>query len=165
MTARPFRGDRENPVTIFAQNAVFGLLIGGLYGLAAVGLSLVFGVLKMLNVAHGELIMLGGYTGFWLFTLWGVDPFIAVLPSALALFGAGVLLYQVLFRRLIYASDETKLKNSILIGFGLTLVVQTLAILAWTADERAITTAGRSGARAATAAGSRFTAVALRSQG
>ena len=128
-------------MTIFAQNAIFGLLIGGLYGLSAVGLSLVFGVLKMLNVAHGELIMLGGYTGFWLFTLWGVDPFIAVLPSALALFGAGVLLYQVLFRRLIYASDETKLKNSILIGFGLTLVVQTLAILAWTADERAITTA------------------------
>jgi branched-chain amino acid transport system permease protein len=127
-------------MTILLQNAIFGVLIGGLYGLAAVGLALVFGVLKMLNVAHGELIMLGGYAGVWLFTLWRTDPFVSLVPSALALFLAGVVLYQVLFSRLAYAPDETKLKNSILIGFGLALVVQTLAILAWTADERAITT-------------------------
>ena len=126
---------------ILAQNAIFGLLVGGLYGLAAVGLSLVFGVLKMLNVAHGELIMLGGYVGFWLFTWWKIDPFVSLVPSGLALFLAGIVLYQVLFRRLIYFPEEVKIKNSILIGFGLTLVLQTLAILAWQADERAITTA------------------------
>jgi branched-chain amino acid transport system permease protein len=128
-------------MSVLAQNAIFGLLIGGLYGLAAVGLSLVFGVLKMLNVAHGELIMLGGYVGFWLFTLWRIDPFVSFVASGLALFLAGVLLYQVLFSRLIYFAEEPKIKNSILIGFGLTLVLQTLAILAWKADERAITTA------------------------
>src|SRR5438132_11714045 len=136
----PLRGDRENPVTIFAQNALFGLLIGGLYGLAAVGLSLVFGVLKMLNVAHGELIMLGGYVGFWLFAIWGIDPFLSLAPSALALFLAGGLLYRLLFSRLLSVPEETKLKNSILIGFGLALVLQTLAIRAWTADERVIST-------------------------
>ncbi len=125
---------------ILVQNAIFGLFVGGLYGLAAVGLSLVFGVLKMLNVAHGELLMLGGYVGFWLFTLWGTDPFIALVPSAIALFLVGVLLYHLLFSRLIYFHDEAKLKNSILIGFGLALIVQTMAILAWTADERIITT-------------------------
>ena len=128
-------------MTILAQNAVFGLLIGGVYGIAAVGLSLVFGVLKMLNVAHGELIMLGGYIGFWLFTLWHVDPFLSLLPGALALFAVGSILYVALFSRLVYVPEETKLKNSILIGFGLALVVQTLAIQAWTADERAISTA------------------------
>jgi branched-chain amino acid transport system permease protein len=128
-------------MTILVQNAIFGLLAGGLYGLAAVGLSLVFGVLKILNVAHGELIMLGGYVGFWLFTLWRIDPFASIGVSALALFLAGLLLYQVLFNRLVYFPDEVKIKNSILIGFGLTLVMQTLAILAWKADERAITTA------------------------
>jgi len=128
-------------VTILAQNVIFGVLIGGLYALAAVGLSLVFGVLKMLNVAHGELIMLGGYVAFWLFTLLGVDPFISLVPSAVALFGVGLILYRVLFSRLIYAPDETKLKNSILIGFGLSLVVQTLALMAWKADDRAVTTA------------------------
>ncbi len=126
---------------ILAQNALFGLLIGGVYGVAAVGLSLVFGVLKMLNVAHGELIMLGGYVGFWLFTLWHVDPFLSLLPGAFALFAVGSLLYTVLFSRLIYFPEEAKLKNSILVGFGLALVVQTLAIQAWTADERAIGTA------------------------
>ncbi len=125
-------------MTILAQNTVFGLLIGALYGLAAVGLSLVFGVLKMLNVAHGELIMLGGYVTFWLFTLWRIDPFLSLLPSALALFLVGCLLYKVLFSRLLNAPEETKVKNSILIGFGLALILQTIEIQAWTADERAV---------------------------
>lgn len=127
-------------MTILAQNAVFGLLIGGVYGLAAVGLALVFGVLKMLNVAHGELIMLGGYVGFWLFTVWRIDPFLSIVPSALALFLAGSLLHKLLFGRLLYSPEETKLKNSILIGFGLALILQTLALQAWTGDERAIST-------------------------
>jgi branched-chain amino acid transport system permease protein len=117
------------------------VLIGALYGLAAVGLTLVFGVLKMLNVAHGELIMLGGYATFWLFTLWHVDPFLSVLPSGAALFVVGAVLYRVLFGRLVPMPEETKLKNSILIGFGLALVLQTLAIGAWTGDERAVTVA------------------------
>lgn len=95
----------------------------------------------MLNVAHGELIMLGGYTTFWLFTLWHVDPFLSLLPSGAALFVVGAVLYRVLFGRLLGAPEETKLKNSILIGFGLALVLQTLAIGAWTGDERAVTTA------------------------
>ncbi|HLN14072.1 MAG TPA: branched-chain amino acid ABC transporter permease [bacterium] len=129
------------PLSIFEQNAIFGLLIGGLYGLAAVGLSLVFGVLKILNVAHGELLMLGGYAAFWLFTLWHVDPFVSLVPSAAAMFLIGALLYRLLFARLLYAPDDLKLKNSILIGFGLSLVLQTAALLAWTADERAVETA------------------------
>ncbi|HLJ61416.1 MAG TPA: branched-chain amino acid ABC transporter permease [bacterium] len=129
-------------MSILAQNLIFGTLVGGLYGLAAVGLSLVFGVLKMLNVAHGELLMLGGYVAFWLFTLFRIDPFVSIVPSALALFVVGVVLYRLLFARLVFVPDETKLKNSILIGFGVSLVLQTLVLIAWTADERAVTTAG-----------------------
>jgi branched-chain amino acid transport system permease protein len=125
--------------SIHIQNAVFGLLIGGLYGLGAVGLSLVFGVLTMLNVAHGELIMLGGYVSIWLFTLWRVDPFVSVLVAGPAMFVVGAALFWVLFRHLIHFTEEHKIKNSILIGFGLALVLQTLAILAWEADERAVT--------------------------
>jgi len=67
-----------------AQGLVFGILVGALYGLAAVGLSLVFGVTKFLNVAHGELLMFGGYASFWLFTLLDVDPFASIplsIPS------------------------------------------------------------------------------------
>ena len=67
------------------QSLVFGLLVGALYALAAVGLSLVFGVTKFLNVAHGEFLMFGGYASFWLFTLLGVDPFASIPMSILFL--------------------------------------------------------------------------------
>lgn len=126
---------------VVLQSAVFGALVGGLYGVAAVGLALVFGVLKMLNVAHGELLMLGGYATFWLFTSWGIDPFVSLALVVPALFLVGAGLYQGLFSRLLRFPDEEKLKTSILIGFGLALVLQVLAILAWQADERAVTTA------------------------
>src|SRR2546430_16391688 len=79
-------------MTILLQNAVFGLLIGGLYGLGAVGLSLVFGILAVLNVAHGELIMLGGYVSVWLFTLWRGGPVVGVGGGGAGFFlrGGGV---------------------------------------------------------------------------
>ena len=125
--------------SVLLQNAVFGLLLGGLYGLGAVGLSLVFGVLAVLNVAHGELIMLGGYVSVWLFTLWRVDPFVSVLVAGPVLFLVGAVLFRLFFRRLVSFAEDDRIKTSILIGFGLALVVQTLAILAWGADERAVT--------------------------
>jgi branched-chain amino acid transport system permease protein len=127
-------------MTILAQQLVLGLMIGGLYGLAAAGLSLVFGVLKVLNVAHGELIMLGGYGAFWLFALLGVDPFaslLLVVPLSLLL---GLLLYWALFGFVVRADEETRVKNSLLIGFGLALALHALAVRLWTADERSITT-------------------------
>jgi branched-chain amino acid transport system permease protein len=127
-------------VSALAQQIVLGILIGGLYGLAAAGLSLVFGVLKVLNVAHGELIMLGGYAAFWSVALLGADPFgslALVVPLALL---AGVVLYGALFGFVVRANEETREKNSLLIGFGLALVLQALAVRLWTADERSIVT-------------------------
>jgi branched-chain amino acid transport system permease protein len=127
-------------VTVLAQQVVLGLLLGGLYGLAAAGLSLVFGVLKVLNVAHGELIMLGGYGAFWLFALLGWDPFaglLLVIPGSLLL---GALLYVVLFGFVVRAHEEIRIKNSLLVGFGLALSLHALAVRLWTADDRSITT-------------------------
>ncbi|HEY1235010.1 MAG TPA: branched-chain amino acid ABC transporter permease [Candidatus Binatia bacterium] len=126
---------------ILAQQLILGLLVGGLYGLAAAGLSLTFGVLRVLNVAHGELIMLGGYGSFWLFTLWKIDPFVSLMAVAPAMFLLGILLYWALFQFVVKTDEETRIKNSLLIGFGLTLVLHALAIRLWTADERAVTTA------------------------
>ena len=123
------------------QILTFGLFVGGLYGVAAVGLSLVFGVLRVLNVAHGELIMIGGYGSFWLFSLFGVDPFISLVITAPLLFVFGLLLHLGLFSRVTRFGEEDKIKNSLLLAFGLTLVLQNLAIRFWTADERSITTA------------------------
>ena len=127
-------------MSILAQQLLLGILIGGLYGLAAAGLSLVFGVLKVLNVAHGELIMLGGYAAFWLVALLGIDPFASLLLVVpLALLG-GLGLYWGLFGFVVRADEETRVKNSLLIGFGLALALHALAVRLWTADERSIPT-------------------------
>jgi len=122
------------------QNLVFGLFVGGLYGIAAVGLSLVFGVQKVLNVAHGSLIMLGGYASFWVFTWYGIDPFLAIAITGPLLFAFGLVLYFGLFRFVTRLGEEERIKNSLLISFGLTLVLENVVIQLWTADERAITT-------------------------
>ncbi|HEV8307480.1 MAG TPA: branched-chain amino acid ABC transporter permease [Methylomirabilota bacterium] len=126
---------------ILLQQLVLGLLLGGLYGLAAAGLSLIFGVLKVLNVAHGELIMVGGYVAFWLFALLGLDPFVSlllVIPLSAAL---GLGLYGAVFGFVVRLDEETRIKNSLLVGFGLALTLHALAVRLWTADERSITTA------------------------
>jgi branched-chain amino acid transport system permease protein len=124
-----------------AQTLVFGILVGALYGLAAVGLSLVFGVTKFLNVAHGELLMFGGYAAFWLFTLWGVDPFLSLPLTILFLVLIGLVLYKLLFARMVKLPEESKIENTLLVSFGLGLIMQNLALRLWTADDRGITTA------------------------
>ena len=123
------------------QNIVSSVLVGALYGLAALGLSLVFGVLKVLNIAHGELIMLGGYAAFWIFNLYGIDPFFGLLLVIPLLFMVGWALHKGLFSAVVKSDEEERIKNSMLIGFGLTLILQSVAIQLWTADERSITTA------------------------
>ncbi len=125
--------------TIF-QNLVFGLFVGSIYSISAVGLSLIFGVLKILNVAHGELLMIGGYVGFWLFLGLGLDPFLALLIVFPLMFALGVALQYFLFDRVARLEAETRIKNSLLISFGLVLILQNVATQIWTADERSIQT-------------------------
>ncbi len=98
------------------QNLVFGLFVGSIYGIAAVGLSLIFGVLRILNVAHGELLMLGGYVAFWSFIGLGLDPFVALLIVVPVMFALGVALQFVLFDRVVRFDTDTKIKNSLLAG-------------------------------------------------
>jgi branched-chain amino acid transport system permease protein len=123
-----------------AQNLVFGILLGALYGLAAVGIAMVFGVTKFLNVAHGELLMFGGYASFWLFKLFNLDPFLSLPLTIIFLLLIGTVLYKLLFVRMVKLPDEEKIKNTMLIGFGLTLILQNIALTLWTADDRGITT-------------------------
>ena len=121
------------------QTLVYGVLVGALYGLAAVGLSLVFGVTDFLNVAHGEFLMLGGYASFWLFSLLGVDPFASIPLSIIFLLLIGLILYRVLFVRMVKLPTEDKIRNTLLVGFGLGLILQNVAQRLWTADIRSIT--------------------------
>ena len=126
---------------ILLQQLVLGLLLGGLYGLAAAGLSLIFGVLKVLNVAHGELIMVGGYAAFWLAAGLGLDPFLALLGVIPLTAALGLVLYGGLFGFVVRFDEETRVKNSLLVGFGLALTLHALAVRLFTADERSIPTA------------------------
>jgi len=144
-----------------SQTLIFGILVGSLYALVALGLSLVFGVTKFLNVAHGELLMFGGYASFWVFSLLGVDPFLTIPTTLVALVLVGAIIYKVLFARMVKLTEETKIKNTLLVGFGLSVILQNIALRFWTADDRGIT-ASYSGV-AFTLLGVRFPLVRLAS--
>jgi branched-chain amino acid transport system permease protein len=123
-----------------AQVLTYGVTTGALYGLAAVGLSLVFGVMKMLNIAHGSLIMIGAYAVFWAFSLAHIDPIIS-LPLVIALlFIIGAVLYWLIFSRTAKLPEGDRIKNSLLVGFGLMLLLDNLATILWTGDERSVST-------------------------
>jgi branched-chain amino acid transport system permease protein len=119
---------------LFAQILVNGVLLGGLYGLMALGMALVWGVLNIVNLAHGALIMLGGYAVYFLFTGAGIDPF-AALPIAMAgMFCFGYLLQRYLLNLIV----RSALLNTLLITFGLDVVLTYMAQLLFSADFRAI---------------------------
>ena len=105
----------------------------------ALGLSLVFGVMNYLMVAR-ELIMLAAYTTFWAFFYTRIDPFLFILVVTPLFFIIGWILFKILFQSLMKFPEGEKIKNSLLISFGLLLIFSNLAILFWTADERAVTT-------------------------
>lgn len=123
----------------FGQNLAYGILVGALYGLVALGLSLIFGVTKFLNVAHGELLMFGGYVSFWVFSLLHWDAFLTIPIAFIALFLIGALLYKLVFSRTVKLPEETKIKNTLLVAFGSSIVLQNIALRLWTADEQGIT--------------------------
>ena len=121
------------------QLLVAALVLGSVYGLVALGLNLIYGTMRLLNVAHGEILMLGGYMAYWSFTLTGVGPiysmFVAmVLAAAL---GAGV--YYFLCRRVLQTSKlvEQIEANSLLVLFGVSIILQNVIALSFTATARA----------------------------
>ncbi|MCL5047006.1 MAG: hypothetical protein M1598_09560 [Actinobacteria bacterium] len=88
-------------MTVFAQLLVSGLLLGGLYALISIGLTLIFGVLRVVNFAHGELVMVGMYATYWLYKILGLDPYISIFIVAPGLFALGLLLEKVIIERTI----------------------------------------------------------------
>ncbi len=120
------------------QLAFAALALGALYGLIALGLNLVYGTMRLLNVAHGEVVMLGGYATYWAFTLAGVPPLAAVALTAAGGAARGAAAAQWHLRRLL-ASPRAAARieaNSLLAFFGLSIVVQNLAALAFSSTPR-----------------------------
>ncbi len=119
---------------ILLQIAVSGLLIGLIYALVAIGLTLIFGVMDIVNFAHGEFLMLGMYACFWAFALWAFDPIFTLPLTALLLFGVGVLIYQTVIRRIIKAP----MLSQIFATFGLMILLRGLAQFFWKPDHRLV---------------------------
>src|SRR5207302_9129774 len=94
---------------VVAQAMVNGLLIGGIYALVSIGVTLIFGVVKIVNFAQGEFVMIGMYISFWLATHLGLDPVASLVVSMPALFVAGVLLQRFLIRRVLDLGDMPQL--------------------------------------------------------
>ncbi len=133
--------------TLLSGQLLFAALVtGSLYALVALGLNLVYGTMRMLNVAHGDLVMLGAYAAFWAVTLLGVSPLVAAPLVALCGAGLGVLLYRGVVRRLLDAGTPAGAArmegNSLLLFFGLSIVVQNVAALAFTPNNRAYNALG-----------------------
>lgn len=123
---------------VLAGALVNGLLLGGLYALVGVGMSLVFGVMRIINLAHGEMLMLGMYLAFWAFTLAQVHPYAAVVLAFPVLFAVGWALYRALVGPLLAtrAPEEHQLLLTLGVGLGLTELVRLL----FTAQYRTIYT-------------------------
>ncbi len=106
------------------QVLVNGLLLGGLYALAAAGLNLIFGVMRVINMAHGEFLMLGAYVTFYSFSLLGLSPLVSLSLSMLITFGLGWLLMRFVIRRVIGAPELM----SILVTYGLAVLIANLGL-------------------------------------
>jgi branched-chain amino acid transport system permease protein len=121
-------------VSLLWQVLVNGVLLGGLYALMALGLALVWGVLNIVNLAHGAFIMLGAYACYYLFTGLAIDPFAALPLAMLALFAFGYLLQRYVLNLIIRAP----MFNTLLITFGIDVVLTFLAQIFFSADFRTI---------------------------
>src|ERR1700694_5892249 len=117
-----------------AQQLVNGLLIGCVYSLIAMGLTLIWGVMNIVNFAHGDFLMLSMFVSFWLYTLWGIDPLFSLPVNALLLFALGVLVYR-------YAVSKVMrgpLLARLVVTFGGSILLSNSAVMMWTPDFRLI---------------------------
>lgn len=119
---------------------IAGLLLGGLYALIAMGLSLQYGVARVLNISHGEFIMLGSLGTWFLFRL-GVNPLVSLAICGPVIFIIGFLLYRTMFTRLRTSSASIGAYEggSMLASFGLLFIIQNIALIAWGSDIKSYT--------------------------
>lgn len=120
--------------TILLAATINGLLIGGIYTLVASGLTLIYGVLHIINFAHGSLLMLAMFGVYFLLTKLGVDPYLSLVVMVPAMFALGYVLYRGLIGRLAHGKDE----NILLITLGLSILIENLALMFFKGDTRTI---------------------------
>ena len=120
--------------TFFFQLLIAGILLGGIYALASIGLTLIFGVMKIVNFAHGEFLMIAMYLSFWLFHYLRIDPYLSTLLLVPIMFLVGILTYYLFIKPTLNASVLCQ----IFITVGLSTIIQNAVLLFWSADFRSI---------------------------
>jgi len=120
--------------TVIAQAVIDGILNAGIFGLAAVGLTLLFGVMRVVNFAHGELLMVGMYITFMLYSAMGLHPYLSALVVVPALALLGIVLYRCLLKPLAAAPETAQL----LVTLGVSMVLQNVVLAVFGADFRSI---------------------------
>jgi branched-chain amino acid transport system permease protein len=119
---------------ILLQTLASGVLTGLVYALVAIGLTMIFGVMDIVNFAHGEFMMLGMYASFWMFAYFALDPLVTLPLTVLMLFAFGMLLYKLVVRRIIAAP----MVSQIFTTFGLMILLRGVAQFLWKPDFRSI---------------------------
>lgn len=117
-----------------AQSLLSGVLEGGDYALYSLGLAFVFGILRVINLAHGEVVVLGGYVAYWLLVKWGVSPLLSLPLAGLAGGAAGLVTYRVFLGRV---RDAPEL-NTLILTFGIHVFIANVFLQLWTGDLRSI---------------------------
>jgi branched-chain amino acid transport system permease protein len=123
-------------LTTVAQAVVNGVLIGGIYALVSIGVTLIFGVVKIVNFAQGEFVMIGMYASYYLAASYGIDPLISLFITMPVLFAVGMLLQHFLIRRVLALGDMPQ----IFLTFALSLLLVNVALLLFTANYRTVQT-------------------------
>ena len=119
------------------QIIINGVLLGGLYACMAIGFSVIWGVMNIINLAHGSMAVIGAYITYWLFTLTGLDPFLSLPISGATLFVIGYLLQRCLLNRVL----ESSVFMVLILTFGIDLVLKNINVALFSADIRSVTTA------------------------
>ncbi len=120
---------------LFLQATTNGILLGGIYLVISLGLSLMFGVLHIINIAQGEFVMLGAYAAYWLFVFFGINPLFSFPLIFMIFFIGGYFLQKIAINRVIGGPPLI----SLVLLFGISLIFRNTALYVWTADYRAIT--------------------------
>src|SRR5438876_39776 len=121
---------------VVPQLLVSTILLGGIYALIAVGLTLIFGVMRVVNFAHGEFLMLGMYLAFWAFSLLHSDPYLTLVVSLPLFFLVGWVSYRAVMRPVIHASHNVQVFTTV----GLSIALQNVALVLWAGDARFVRT-------------------------
>ncbi|MDP2277583.1 MAG: branched-chain amino acid ABC transporter permease, partial [Nitrospirota bacterium] len=122
---------------VFLQTLISGLLLGGLYALIGLGMTLIMGVMKIINLAHGELMMVAMYIAYVLFTFFQMDPYLSVLVAAPVLFIIGIALQKFLINPVL-KTDAIIPENQVILTVGIGMVLANLATIIFTSNYKSI---------------------------